>query len=359
MVQSRVKVTFPDSCLQIKPPLKIELARLNEWPISSPLGFGDMRCMLAVTPSASSEPHRSNPGMIYVPCPSLHATCSPAPELLAALNSSSNLSPYVRRRWGPKVREMKMTRPDLIVVSICGSRQDVCLNVHLSICPSVSLPSRRRVFVCVGRDAVAAVSHYRCWSDPGGGFAEEICPTEMVSLSQHSLMEAIAPVSLLLIYGFADFWSRSVWNCHQVFPVSPRTCWRYNKDASSGGTLWHLFAFSFLTSPAHLTRLSQQIVERNASCVWLHLSCIIREFCSVYTHDDLWPLVWQLWAGVARHPNVLSRLCCLVSAAGSSVWDWLFFLKAFDLRDLSAVSSFLPENLSFGPQFPCKWMFQA
>lgn len=145
-----------------------------------------MRCMLAVTPSASPEPHRSNAGMIYVPCPSLHTTCSPAPELLATLHSSSNLSPYVRRRWGPKVREMKMTRPDLIVVSICGSRQDVCLNVHLSICPSVSLLSRRRVFACVGRDAVAAVSHYRRWADPGGGFTEEMCPREIVSLSQQS-----------------------------------------------------------------------------------------------------------------------------------------------------------------------------
>lgn len=44
---------------------------------------------------------------------------------------------------------MKMTRPDLIVVSICGSRQDVCLNVHLSMCPSVSLLSWRRVSLCV------------------------------------------------------------------------------------------------------------------------------------------------------------------------------------------------------------------
>ncbi len=40
---------------------------------------------------------------------------------------------------------MKMTRPDLIVVSICGPRQDVCLNVYLSICPSVSLLSWRHV----------------------------------------------------------------------------------------------------------------------------------------------------------------------------------------------------------------------
>lgn len=47
---------------------------------------------------------------------------------------------------GAKVSEMKMTRPDLIVVSICGLRQDVCLNVYLSICPSVSLLSWRRVF---------------------------------------------------------------------------------------------------------------------------------------------------------------------------------------------------------------------
>lgn len=40
---------------------------------------------------------------------------------------------------------MKMTRPDLIVVSICSPRQDVCLNVYLSICPSVSLLSWRHV----------------------------------------------------------------------------------------------------------------------------------------------------------------------------------------------------------------------
>lgn len=100
--------------------------------------------MLAVTSSASPEHHRSNTGMIYVRCLSLH-TCSPALELLAKPNGSGNLSPYMCRRWGAKVSEMKMTRPDLIVVSICGSRQDVCLDVYLSICPSVSLLSWRRV----------------------------------------------------------------------------------------------------------------------------------------------------------------------------------------------------------------------
>ncbi len=101
--------------------------------------------MLAVTPSASPEPHRSNTGMIYAPCLSLHTACSPALELLAKSNCGCNLSPYMCRRWGAKVSEMKMTRPDLIVVSICGPRQDVCLNVYLSICPSVSLLSWRHV----------------------------------------------------------------------------------------------------------------------------------------------------------------------------------------------------------------------
>ena len=82
--------------------------------------------------------------MIYVPCRSRQNECSAASELLAKPNYSSNLSPHVRRRWGGEGHEMKMTRPDLIVVSICSPRQDVCLNVHLSICPSVSLLSRRR-----------------------------------------------------------------------------------------------------------------------------------------------------------------------------------------------------------------------
>lgn len=40
---------------------------------------------------------------------------------------------------------MKMTRLYLIVVSICGLRQDVCLNVYLSVCPYVSLLSWRHV----------------------------------------------------------------------------------------------------------------------------------------------------------------------------------------------------------------------
>lgn len=44
-------------------------------------------------------------------------------------------------RWGSEVSEMKMTRLYLIVVSICGLRQDVCLNVYLSVCPYVSLLS--------------------------------------------------------------------------------------------------------------------------------------------------------------------------------------------------------------------------
>lgn len=157
------------SCPQIRRHWKQGLPCVNKWPISSLWGFRDMRCMLAVTPSANPEPSRSNAGMIYVPCPSLHTACSPALELLAKPNYSSNLSPYVCRRWGAKVSEMKMTRPDLIVVSICGSRQDVCLNVHLSICPSVWLLSWRRVFLWVGRDALAAVSHYSAliWSIQG------------------------------------------------------------------------------------------------------------------------------------------------------------------------------------------------
>lgn len=48
-------------------------------------------------------------------------------------------------RGGTEVREMKMTRPYLIVVSIRGLGQDVCLSVYLSICPSVLLLSWRHV----------------------------------------------------------------------------------------------------------------------------------------------------------------------------------------------------------------------
>lgn len=40
---------------------------------------------------------------------------------------------------------MKMTRPSLIVVSICGLRQDVCLRVPLSVRPCVLLMSWRHV----------------------------------------------------------------------------------------------------------------------------------------------------------------------------------------------------------------------
>lgn len=91
------------------------------------------------------EPHRSNAAMIYVRCLSLHVACSSALERSVQPDRGSNLSPYVCRRCGAKVREMKMTRPDLIVLSICGLRQDVCLNVYWSFCPSVLLLFWRRV----------------------------------------------------------------------------------------------------------------------------------------------------------------------------------------------------------------------
>lgn len=82
--------------------------------------------------------------MIYVPRLSLHTAYSLAVELLVKVNSSSNLSLYV---WEVRaeVREMKMTRPSLIVVSICGLRQDVCLRVSLSVRPCVLLLSWRHV----------------------------------------------------------------------------------------------------------------------------------------------------------------------------------------------------------------------
>lgn len=41
--------------------------------------------------------------------------------------------------------EMKMTRPNLNVVSICSLTQDVCLSVYLSLRPSVLLRSWRHV----------------------------------------------------------------------------------------------------------------------------------------------------------------------------------------------------------------------
>ncbi len=172
----------------------------------SPLRVERHGCMLAVTPSASLEPRRSNTGMIYVPCPSLHATCSPALELLVKPNCTCNLSPYMCRSWGAKVSEMKMTRPDLIVVSICGSRQDVCLNVYLSICPSVLLLSWRRVLchsvetlwqqsVIMGPDLIQQERrvHWRDLSQP-----------DSITITTHSLMEKFPLVSLVLINGVPD-----------------------------------------------------------------------------------------------------------------------------------------------------------
>lgn len=147
--------------------------------------------------------------MIYVPCPSLHTACSPALELLVKPNCSSNLSPYMCRRWGAKVSEMKMTRPDLIVVSICGSRQDVCLNVYLSICPSVSLMSWRRVLcpwvetlwlqaAIMGTDLIQ--QEYRVhWRDLSG--------PDSIIITTHSLMEKYPLVSLVLINGIPDLYT--------------------------------------------------------------------------------------------------------------------------------------------------------
>lgn len=87
---------------------------------------------------------KSNIGLIYVGCLSLHSACLSALEPLAKSKRSSNLSQYV---WEVRaeVREMKMTRPYLIVVSICGLRQDVCLSVYLSLRPSVLLRPWRHV----------------------------------------------------------------------------------------------------------------------------------------------------------------------------------------------------------------------
>lgn len=55
---------------------------------------------------------------------------------------------------------MKMTRPDLIVVSICGSETG-CLSQRLSVSASICLaPVLAPCFVSVGRDPLAAVGHY-------------------------------------------------------------------------------------------------------------------------------------------------------------------------------------------------------
>lgn len=188
IIPTHIKGEINHNCSQIYTLLRIRPALQNKWPISAPSGFRDIGCMLAVTPSASPQPRRSNTGMIYVPCPGLHSACSPALELLSKANCSSNLSPYMCRSCGAEVREMKMTRPDLIVVSICGSRQDVCLNVYLSICASVSLLSWRRVLcqrvetlwlqsAIMGTDPIQ--QEYR-------GFTQEICLGQIASLSQHA-----------------------------------------------------------------------------------------------------------------------------------------------------------------------------
>lgn len=92
---------------------------------------------------------------------SADSACLSAPESLAKSKGSGNLSQYV---WEvrAKVSEMKMTRPYLIVVSICSLTQDVCLSVHLSLRPSVLLWSWRHVS-CHWVETVAAVSLYGCW----------------------------------------------------------------------------------------------------------------------------------------------------------------------------------------------------
>lgn len=219
--------------------------------------------MLPVTPS---EPRRSNTGMIYVPCPSLHTACSPALELLVKPNCSSNLSPYMCGRWGAKVREMKMTRLDLIVVSICGSRQDVCLNVYLSICPSVSLASWRRVLsqwvetlwlqaAIMGTDLIQ--QEYRVhWRD--------LSRPDSIIITTHRLMEKYPLVSVALINGIPDLKThKAPYKTSQcLMSTIKSSLYLYifcetNYANVSDMTLRYLFASNFLTSLAHLTRLSQ------------------------------------------------------------------------------------------------------
>ena len=87
---------------------------------------------------------RSNTGMIYVSCPpapcALHAALVPAIDFGDQTPVPAVIClPHMCGRRRSKVREMKMTRPDLIVLSICGGfRQDVwarkvCLSVYLSV----------------------------------------------------------------------------------------------------------------------------------------------------------------------------------------------------------------------------------
>lgn len=158
--------------------------------------------MLPVTPSARQGPHRSNTGMIYVRCLSLHTACSSALELLVKPNHSSNLSPYMCRRWGLKVSEMKMTRPDLIVVSICGSRQDVCLNVCLFV--HLSLFSLGAMFSMNGSRSPGCSHTIRAliWSSRSKEFTGDLFEPDSIIITTHNPMKILSPHFSGQVIGF-------------------------------------------------------------------------------------------------------------------------------------------------------------
>ena len=106
----------------------------NKWPISAPVWFRGTGCMLAVTSSARPGLHRSNTGMIYVPCLGPHTACSSAVELSVEFNSSSNLSPYVwEERSGGQWNENDQTLLNCCIYFwFATDRLSICQFVHLS-----------------------------------------------------------------------------------------------------------------------------------------------------------------------------------------------------------------------------------
>lgn len=205
------------------------------------------------------------------------------------------------RRWGAKGQ---CNENDQTWLNCCIYLwfETGCLSECLSVCLSICLASvLAPCFVSVGwRPSGCSQPLWALiWSSRSTGFTQEICLGQIVSLSQHTawwkrfLRFLWSLIMLFLIYHQAhkapyknlEYWLFGIINSCLYFYVHVV---KYNKYTNvSDMTLRHLFASNFLASLAHLTRLSQKIVARNASCVRLHLSCIIRKFCSVYTRWSL------------------------------------------------------------------------
>lgn len=150
---------------------------------------------------------------------------------------------------GRRVSAMKMTRPDLIVVSICGSRQDVCLNVYLSVCPSVSLLSWRHALcqlvetlwlqsAIMGTDLIQ--QEYRVHS-------RNLSRPDSIIITTHSLMEAFSPVSLVLNNVVPDVSSSS-----QSAVQKPGIYWLFGMINSCLYLYVHAVKYNKYTNVSHL-----------------------------------------------------------------------------------------------------------